>query len=251
MFAAGFRTQGNPEIPLTRVGRLYRKALRVGIKNYCFMKKIIFLLAASLLCFQLGGFAQTRVGVAAGVSLANMRGSGVDGNTKAGAYVSLVLDKPICGNFSFHPTLSYVQKGISVPEPTLLLEKTNTALRYIEFTPNFLFNLNGNTASTFFVGVGPTICFDLPSKRTDYAKDEATPKSTKTILFGREVTNDMKGFDYGANAIAGFRMANGFFISANYNLGLRNLVTDGKTGDLKNMYFGIQLGAYLENGRKK
>ena len=39
------------------------------------MKKIIFVLAAALLCFQFAGISQARVGIAGGVSAANMNGS--------------------------------------------------------------------------------------------------------------------------------------------------------------------------------
>lgn len=252
MFAAGFdhfQPGATPENPYMSKAR-YRKAIRVGTKNDCFMKKIMFLLAAFTFCFQ-AGKAQTRVGIAAGVSMANLRGSTMDGNTKAGGYISMVLDKPFCKNFSFHPTLSYVQKGTSIPEPTLLLKKRNLALRYIEFNPNFLFNMGSGNGSSFSIGVGPSVSFELPSKRVEIAKDASVPKTTTTIHFGKESINDMKGLDYGANLLATYRMAGGFFLSANYNLGLRNLVTEGSSGDLKSMYFGIQLGYYLENGKAK
>jgi hypothetical protein len=82
------------------------------------MNKRILVLAISVLCFQMAGFSQTRVGLSTGVSVANMKGR-VDGDGKAGVMASLVLDVPMCKkkNFSFYPTLSYVQKGIVEPHP--------------------------------------------------------------------------------------------------------------------------------------
>ena len=47
------------------------------------MKKIILLLAASVFCFQIAGFSQARVGLAGGVSIANMKDK-VDGDSKVG-----------------------------------------------------------------------------------------------------------------------------------------------------------------------
>lgn len=207
------------------------------------------MLAASLFCFQLAAYSQVRVGIAGGVSLANMEGN-ISGNSKAGAFAGLVMDAPIAKSFSFHPTLSYVQKGVSEEKPTLLLAKRNTALRYVEFTTDFHYNIPG-AHGAFYIGAGPSIAFDLPSKRVEIANDENVPKNTTIIHFGRESINDLKGFDYGANFAAGYRLAGGFFVNVNYNMGLRNLVVDGQSGSLKNKYFGIQLGYFLENGDPK
>lgn len=219
------------------------------------MKKIIMILAIALIGCQLTGYTQVRVGIAAGATVASMENT-VDGNTKdpnslRGYVVGLVLDAPFCKTFSYQPSLSYTQKGATVPEPTLLLDKTQIGLRYIEFNNDILYNVRSSKGGAFYIGAGPSISFSVPSKKVEISKNSDIPDNTTSIHFGKESGNDLRGFDYGANFAAGYRMPKGFFVNINYNLGLRNLATDGQTGKLKNRYFGIRLGYFLENGNKK
>jgi len=212
------------------------------------MKKIILLLAASVFCFQIAGFSQARVGLAGGVSVANMKDK-VDGDSKVGVMTSLVLDVPLCKskNWTFHPSLAYVQKGLTEPHPPgTLIDKQYVALRYMELTADVLYHIHGSGGS-FFLGAGPSIDFNLPSKRVSVTDGD---KVITDILFGKTPENDFKGIDYGADFRVGYAMNSGFFLSLNYNKGLRNLVPDGLTGSIKNQYIGIQLGVFLNNGKK-
>jgi len=211
------------------------------------MKKIIFLLAASVFCFQIAGLSQTRVGLAGGVSVANMKDK-VNGSRKSGVMASLIIDAPLgkSKNFSFQPSLAYVQKGFIEPHPAgTLVDKQYVALRYMELTTDFMYNFGGGK-STFYLGLGPSLDFNVPSKRVSVTDGD---KVITDILFGKTPENDFKGIDYGADVRAGFRTAGGFFLSLNYNQGLRNLVTEGGTGSIKNQYIGIQLGVFLNNGK--
>ena len=207
------------------------------------MKKIIFMLALSTVCFQLAGLSQARVGLAGGVSIARME-SEPEGDGKLGLFTSLVVDAPIGkSKFSFYPVFSYVQKGQTEPSPAgTLIDKQYIALRYMELSTNFLYNVGGDKGGTFFIGLGPAISFNLPSKRASFIDDL---KTETDILFGPTPENDLRGVDYGANFIAGLRAKGGVFISVNYNMGLRDLATEGDP-ELKNRYIGIQLGFLLK-----
>lgn len=211
------------------------------------MNKRILVLAISVLCFQMAGFSQTRVGLSFGMTSANMKGR-ADGDGKGGLVSSLVLDVPMCKkkNFSFYPTLSYVQKGTVEPHPAgTLIDKQYIALRYMELATNVIYNIPG-AKTTFYLGAGPSVDFNLPSKRVSITDDT---KVTTDLLMGSTPENEMRGVDYGANFMGGFRTAGGFFFNLNYNKGIRNLVPDGATGSLKNQYIGIQLGVFLNNGK--
>ncbi|MEI2740696.1 MAG: outer membrane beta-barrel protein [Chitinophagaceae bacterium] len=211
------------------------------------MNKRILVLAISVLCFQMAGFSQTRVGLSAGVSVANMKGR-VDGDGKAGVMASLVLDVPMCKkkNFSFYPTLSYVQKGVVEPHPEgTLIDKQYIATRYMELATNVIYNIPGEK-TTFYLGAGPSADFNLPSKRVSITDGD---KVTTDLLMGSTPENEMRGVDYGLNFMGGFRTASGFFFNLNYNKGIRNLVPLEATGSLKNQYIGIQLGVFLNNGK--
>ena len=207
------------------------------------MKKIIFMLAAFVLCFQIAAISQTRVGISGGVAVANMKGK-VNGDSRSGVMTGLVLETPLGKSFTFRPTLSYVQKGQNQPSPGLV-DKLYIALRYAEFNADFLYYIGG-VKSSVFIGAGPSVDFNLPSKKVS---ETAGVKSVSTINFGKVLLKDMRGVDFGANFTAGWRSKSGLFISLNYNKGLRNLVIENDPGSLKNQYFGAQLGFFLNNGK--
>jgi hypothetical protein len=207
------------------------------------MKKIILLLTASVFCFQIAGLSQTKIGITSGVSIANMKGK-VDGDSKAGFIAGFVLETPIGKDFTFRPSLSYVQKGQKQPPPGLV-DNLYIALRYAEFTTDFLYYISGEKGG-FFMGAGPSIAFNLPSKTVS---ETAGVQSSSTIKFGDAPTDNMKGTDWGANFTLGWRTNGGFLLSANYNKGFKNLVVEGDPGSLKNQYIGIRLGVFLNNGK--
>ncbi len=205
------------------------------------------MLAAALFCFQIAGISQTRVGVTAGVAMSKMTGN-VDGDSKGGFIAGIMLETPLCKSFGFRPTLSYVQKGISQTPPAgTLIDEFNIDLRYAEFNADFVYFLSGGKGGVF-IGAGPSIAFNLPSKRVSITDDV---KTTTTIKFGNTSGDDMRGTDFGANFTAGWRSKSGFILNLNYNKGLRNLVVEGGSGKLKNEYIGIQLGIFLNNGTAK
>ena len=171
----------------------------------------------------------------------------VDGTSRGGSKVSLLLETPIGKkSFSFRPSLSYVQKGQTQPV-TGLVDKKYIALRYTELTSDFLYNKNGRKGG-FYIGAGPSIAFNLPSKNVSVT---GKVKTTSNVKFGTSAAAEMRGIDYGANFTAGWRTNGGFILSLNYNKGIRNLVVDGATGSLKNQYFGIQMGCFINNNIKK
>jgi Outer membrane protein beta-barrel domain len=223
------------------------------------MKKTLFLLAVALLSLQVSVFSQkTRVGVTAGITSSNMYGTIAgkdikdDGKTgiTAGFYVETPIGK---SRFSFQPGINYMQKGrITADE-----QKTKSwiALRYADLNLDFLYNSKGKT--TFFVGIGPSIGFDLPSTfivRTDNstaANNDPDPRysrSEKKVRFGKEILDDFKGLDYGLHLQGGFRLNKGLLFSVNYTFGLRNIASEGAPNDdIKNGVFAVRFGWLFKN----
>jgi Outer membrane protein beta-barrel domain len=199
------------------------------------MKKILSILLAVVIVNT--AIAQkAKVGVVAGTTWSNLYDN-VDGNAKTdarmGASVGLILDAPINPCWTFQPTVQYVQKGANLPETNI--EKKYIALRYAELQLNFL----KTTKSGIFAGLGPVLSFAVPSKAVTENNDG---KSEKALTFGNDPINDYRGMDYGANALLGVKCKNGFLISANYTLGLRNLTPAGAEPVLKSGSFGVKVG---------
>ena len=217
------------------------------------MKKTILILIVTVFCLQNTCLSQkSRVGVTGGITIAKMRGTvdgkDIDANSKTGPTFGLIVDVPFQDHFSFQPGLHYVQKGKVQDEINGTTRQTvTTALRYAELQLNFLYNTNYNTNSNdgnFFAGAGPALSINLPSK---FVTDIGGTKTETDITFGNE-TENFRGFDFGANFLAGFRFPGGFFVSVNYTLGLRNLVPGGSDVDkIKNSCIGIRLGFLVNN----
>jgi Outer membrane protein beta-barrel domain len=217
------------------------------------MKKTIFILIVAVFCLQITGLSQkSRVGVTGGVSVAQMRGTvdgkDIDANSKTGLTFGLIVDAPIKNHFSFQPGLHYVQKGKVQDEVSGNIKQTvTTDLRYAELQLNFLYNTNYNTENkeaNFFVGAGPALSVNFPSK---FVTEIGGTKTESDITFGN-LSEDFRGFDFGANFLAGLRFNGGFFVSVNYTLGLRNLVPGGSDTDkIKNSCFGIRVGLLVNN----
>jgi Outer membrane protein beta-barrel domain len=222
------------------------------------MKKVLLLLAVAVLVLQVSGFSQkSRVGFTAGITSANMNGkvdsATLDAKSLTGFTFGILVDAPIGkSHFSFQPGLHYVQKGRIISETNKV--KTWLALRYIDAQMNFLYNSNKKT--NFFIGLGPTVSFEMPSKMitrtSNVTANNANPdpkysRSEKTINFGKEPLDDLRGLDYGINILTGFKMHCGLLVSLNYTFGLRNIANEASGDDLKNGVAGVRLGWLFNN----
>lgn len=230
------------------------------------MKKTIFILTALIFCLNITTLAQkTRVGVSGGAVSANLSqtigGIGRDGNYRTGYILGMQLETPIiCKklkklNLSFQPDLHYIQKGASDHPATPTLTKNYVALRYAELAPNIVINLKAGKGATLYLGGGPYVSVPLPSKKATITP--GTQKVETDVQFGDAVANDYKGVDYGGDVVVGVRISKGFFVSANYIQGARNLVPKDKLDipasshdKIKNIAFALRIG-YLFNAVAK
>ena len=232
-----------------RVRRLNRKAIRVGKPKNTVMKKMLLFLVVLLFSFQIAAFSQkTRVGIMGGTVISHMytkiNGIKEDNHGLFNITAGMLLDVPLAGKIVFRPNLSYVQKGKWRHEGIGDNKaKISDELRYAEMYLNFIYNISSVNRG-LFVGIGPSVSFDVPSKR-EISKAGTT--TNKDVKFGKTATDDYKGMDYGANIVTGFNLGSGMFLAVNYNQGFRNLVTGTTVGKIKNSYFGFQLGMLLKN----
>ena len=217
------------------------------------MKKMIFILTVLICCLNITALSQkARVGVTGGITFANLSrtisGADRDGEYRIGVISGMQLEVPLCkkGKFSFQPDLHYIQMGAAQIPTTPIFIKIYTALRYAQLAPNFVRNFNSKKG-TFYLGGGPYIGLPLPSKNVSHVA--GSPNVETDISFGNAIANDLKGVDYGGNAVMGYRMNNGIFVSLNYIQGARNLVPGDKldlaasaNDKIKNIAFAIRVG---------
>jgi hypothetical protein len=208
------------------------------------MKKtsITLLLTAFISTFT---FAQiARFGVNAGVVFAS--GIEKDGNTtttsktKTGLSVGFLGDIVLTEKFSFQPGLNFIQKGgkQSVTAFGVTIENAAT-LNYLEAPLNFVFNAPAG-GGYFFAGIGPVLGYGISGKSK--SKVSTGGETTEDIKFGSGAA-ELKPFEFAGNVLGGYELSNGIFITANYNMGISNLINDAPSNtSSKNRYFGIKLG---------
>lgn len=208
-----------PENPQTEYGATTGSEITgQNIKPSIMKKLILSFLSATL--FMLSSTGQnTRMGITAGLAFSNytskVDGDNESGDSKAGVAVGVVTDVPLGKNLSFQPAVHYVQKGTKNEETSggeTFKMKLN--IHCIEVPLNLLYNASSNTG-TFFIGAGPTFGFSLSGK-ISYKSD--TGSDSEKIEIGNDPDNDfMKGFDVGANILAGYHLYNGILIATGHN----------------------------------
>jgi hypothetical protein len=216
------------------------------------MRKMFFILGLSFVFLPFTGQAQkSRVGITLGPTFSNLYGNGVgqtaNDGMKAGFTLGLVMQTPLCGHFDFLPGLYYVQKGrVSQEAIGIVKSKKSIGLRYVEVPFDFVYNTNPG-GTNFFIGAGPYAAFNVPSKNITKVSGS---KTESDVIFGNTSASDVRGIDYGAQAIIGFRIKSNWSLSANYDFGIRNLYPTGEGGVIRNGSFAFQLGVMINNKKK-
>ena len=123
-------------------------------------------------------------------------------------------------------------------------------LDYLEVPLNFVYHNSG-----FFIGAGPSVAYGLSGKEKYTDKEDPSYSGDTKIKFGSD-EEELKAFEFGVNALAGYRTTGGLMFSACYNLGLtdiQNTSNDNsffEVGKVKNKYFAVKIG-YILSGKKR
>lgn len=187
--------------------------------------------------------AQTTIGITAGVTFANVtvksQGISASFKLKPGFTAGVLLNAPLSANFILQPALNFVQKGYKIKD----VEGTETVtLNYLEVPLNIVYSPKKNEG--FFIGAGPSIAYGISGKDKVTNTGSTMTDLNDKIKFGSGA-DELKGLDFGVNALVGYRLAGGFMISVNYNHSLGKLNNDdgsGENGTIKNNYFSFKIG---------
>jgi hypothetical protein len=210
------------------------------------MKKVAFITLAFIASYFTGNAQGARIGLTAGVALSNFsakeNGQRDNGTGITGVTAGVLIDLPAGKHFSIQQATNYVEKGTKDTDPMSGSVKIN--INTIEVALNFLYNTRGD-GGNFYIGAGPTVTYALSGEIT---ADFGTGPNKLDMKFGNGDDDNMRRLDVGANLLTGYCFSNGLFLSANYNLGLRNLFPGGSSDDkLNSRYFGIKLGWLLKS----
>jgi hypothetical protein len=175
--------------------------------------------------------------------------------------IGVVANIPVSTSISFMPQLNILSKGGKIEEKESnsfysYEIKGSSKLTYVEMPLNFVYN-----TGSFFIGAGPSLSFGISGKSegkvtaTVMGETETEEFDGKVKFDGDEDADDdnehLKAFELGANFTAGYKLTNGLFIQANYNLGLSNISPYENT-TTKNRYFGIGIGYFFgSNGNAR
>lgn len=177
---------------------------------------------------------------------ANIEDLSITSKTKIGFIVGVTSSIAIGKNFAFQPGLNFLQKGGTLKQEGMT---DKTTLNYLELPLNFVYTTNSSKGK-FFIGAGPSLSIGLSGK--DKFDDGENVEPTD-IKFGSGDEADFKSFEAGANFLAGYQFAGGFFVAGNYNASLSNISNDSDpdfSTKYHNRYFAIRIG-FMFPGKKK
>ncbi len=202
------------------------------------MKKAV-ILSISLLVFVQFNQAQTTFGATVGASFASYKVKSGDvsvaSDVKPGFSIGLSSFIVLNKNFSFQPSLNFVQKGGILKDASESTTDKST-FNYLELPLNFIYNTH-SVAGKFFIGAGPSFDIGLSGRY----KITGMYEESGSVHFGNSEDDDLKRIGVGLNLLAGYEFKSGMLISGNYNFSLNNLSNDSDAS-LRNRYFGIRLG---------
>lgn len=214
------------------------------------MKKTTLLLG--LVLFLTNVYAQmgkTSIGFQGGVSFISQKLS-QDGlstifETDNGITFGLLLDQPLGNHFSFQTGLSYVSKGSISRHSYNNIQSSNTfKLKYIEL-PVSLILKSGNNNCGLFAGIGAAASYGVDAS---VVIDRGQGNVQKvSYSFGNGNDDVFKQFDLGAYFQAGIQFRCGLLLSANYYLGVSNIINSDDQSKLTNRYWAIKLGFLFNN----
>ena len=208
------------------------------------MKKIT-LLFVSVVTISTMSFAQVKFGFKAGIQSTSFRIHVEEGDTKAtvdgtraGFLLGGTAEIGLSEHFAFQPNLLFFMKNGYVS-----LGSSKSNIFTIDIPLNFVYTEGG-----FFVGAGPNFSYGISGKLKPFDGGDPDEDAYK----GEGGADPLlKRFEFGINALMGYKFSGGFTISSNFTPGLTDILnTDEEGTTVHNNAFGISFG-YTFGGKAK
>ena len=208
-------------------------------------------------------YAQTKVGIKAGVNFSNMMITNENGNKEntqstPGFLLGLTADIPVTGDLYIQPAILYSNQGFKQETGGFYGSATNFEVKasYIEVPLNMLYKPRLG-AGHLLVGAGPYIGYGTGGNwksDTDVAIGDMIIGDKGDVIFRNDAVDggNLESYtygrplDYGANFLAGYEFFGQLSVQFNAQVGLANLEPKfggiERESKLKNTGFGISLG---------
>ena len=221
-----------------------------------------FLILVLVCCFY-NNYAQSPIGVQAGINFSNVRmtdeqGKGAHTQTVPGMRIGLTADLRMVGNFYVQPAIFYSEKGFKQESDGFNGSATNFRVRapYLELPITFIYkpqfrNIGVLIGAGFYGGYGiggnwksdsGVIVYDMQiGSKGDviFRNDGFEGGSMETYTYGRPI-------DYGANFLVGYQVIRHLLVQVQAQVGLADLTPaygDFQPNDkLKNRNIAVSLG---------
>lgn len=237
------------------------------------MKKIMILAAGVM--FAITAHAQISFAPEIGLNLANMHGKDKDSTgtevkddnkLKLGVKVGVNANIPVGDHLMIQPGLFYSIKGYKNEQSVSLLgltfeSKDNVTLHNFEIPVNVQYMFNDPGEGRFFVGVGGYVSIAFSGQdKASFSALGVSEDTTIKFKFGNDApSNDLRRFDFGAQANAGYLLQSGIFFRAMYQAGISNMLPQGNrtSGEASlrstniTISLGYQLGGRPESNKRK
>lgn len=214
------------------------------------MYKKITLAFFSILTCSLS-FSQITYGIKGGVTESFLQdkvgSSSQNYNFRTGYQIGAFAEMPLNRNISLRPSLQLTQKGFKKVEGTpgtAFYWNRNFSTNYLELPLDVVCNFHLNQDTKVQVGTGPVFGIGLFGKNKTIITSSDSVGQTHTEYWNGNDAFD-KRFDFGWDFLISFKYHR-TSISANYNHGLFNLLTDGDH-TAKNRSFALTVGYFLKS----
>lgn len=169
------------------------------------MKELLLSVAIAILGFSGMNAQETYFGAKAGVNLANVTGDTEGADMRTAFHVGILSELMFGDKLAIQPEILYSSQGYKVEEEIMG--------RKHELNYNYSY-INIPVMAKYYVTeglnlqAGPQIGFLMSAKETESDTD---------------IKDSLKSIDFGVNLGLGYKLANGIFFDARYNLGLSNI----------------------------
>jgi hypothetical protein len=196
------------------------------------MKKV--LLALVVLATGVAANAQkVNFGVKGGYNLSMVSATGESADPRSTFHVGGIANFSLNKTWSIQPQVLVSGKGANIAHEG---HADKFKFLSLDVPVNAIYSFNNG----LFVGAGPNFGFNLSGK---FEADENGQHIEQDIKFGSGA-DQINRFDFGVNALVGYKLKNKLFFSANYTAGLSNWSNQPST-TWRNSVLGVSVGYFF------